>query len=238
MFDDEFPSDNIFVGISTYSDDEVSEILDIYSDDDYIIEPENEMIEDSSDEFLIEEEITNETEKGFFSWIFESEATELEGPVIAGELDEVSYDEEFIAYDIDEIEEWIDDINPNYNPYDLNENYENNCGSCSFAVFNRLEGNDNVTATENNIGYNEQMEDITGLTQESMSPTEIEDYLTDLGAGAHGIVGIDRAQGPGHWFNAYFDGEEVYAIDGQTGEVQNWPPDYGNVVNWELSVIK
>lgn len=65
-----------------------------------------------------------------------------------------------IAHDMDV----IDDINPNYNPYDWDILYENNCGSCSFVVFNRLEGNDNVVATANNVRYNEQMESRIGLT--------------------------------------------------------------------------
>ena len=31
---------------------------------------------------------------------------------------------------------------------------------------------------------------------------------------------------------------KVVAIDGQTGEILDWPPDYGDVVNWEMSVKK
>ena len=42
--------------------------------------------------------------------------------------------------------------------------------------------------------------------------------------------------GAGHWFNAWCDGKKVYAIDGQTGTVSDWPPDYGNVTNWDMSV--
>lgn len=41
-----------------------------------------------------------------------------------------------------------------------------------------------------------------------MSPIEIESYLLDKEPGAHGIVGVDRAEGSGHWFNAYSDGEK------------------------------
>jgi hypothetical protein len=80
------------------------------------------------------------------------------------------------------------------------------------------------------------MNEITGMEQMTMSPEGIQEYLIAQGPGSHGIVGIDRADGPGHWFNAYYDGERVVAIDGQTGEVNDWPPDYGDVVNWDISV--
>ena len=58
------------------------------------------------------------------------------------------------------------------------------------------------------------------------------------GDGAHAIIGIDRAEGPGHWFNAACIDGKVVAIDGQSGEILDWPPDYGDVVNWEMSVKK
>ena len=60
-----------------------------------------------------------------------------------------------------------------------------------------------------------------------------------MGAGSHAIIGIDRTQGPGHWFNTYCpDGKNVYAVDGQTGKISDWPPDYGNVTNWDMSIRK
>ena len=47
---------------------------------------------------------------------------------------------------------------------------------------------------------------------------------------------MDRASGEGHWFNAYYDGYQVYTIEGQGGEIRGWPPDYGNVVHWDVSI--
>lgn len=137
-----------------------------------------------------------------------------------------------------ETQEWLGDINPNYDPYDWESPYNNNCGSCAFAVSQRLEGDNEIVATANNIGTTEEMNAITGMEQISMSPDKIQEYLISQGPGAHGIVGIDRAEGPGHWFNAYYDGDKVVAIDGQTGEINGWPPDYGDVVNWDISVQK
>ena len=136
------------------------------------------------------------------------------------------------------VQEWIGDINPNFDPFDADSEYSNNCGSCSFDVFQRLEGDNDIVASANNIDTPSEMNEITGMEQVSMSPDEIEQHLISQGAGSHGIVGIDRAEGPGHWFNAYYDGEKVMAIDGQTGETQPWPPDYGDVTNWDISVKK
>ena len=139
---------------------------------------------------------------------------------------------------IEDVSRWLLDINPNYDAFDPESPYCNNCGSCAYAVYQRFEGNPNVYATENNIGYNSEMEALTGMKQIPMSPTEIEQRLLAEGDGAHAIIGIDRAQGPGHWFNAACLNGKVVAIDGQSGEVMDWPPDYGDVVNWEMSVRK
>ena len=137
---------------------------------------------------------------------------------------------------IENIQGWLGDINPNYDPFDLDSAFDNNCGSCAFAVEQRLDGDANIVATEKNIDTASEMNEITGMKQVSMSPDEIKEHLISQGPGSHGIVGIDRAEGPGHWFNAYYDGEQVIAIDGQTGTVQDWPPDYGDITNWDISV--
>jgi hypothetical protein len=139
---------------------------------------------------------------------------------------------------LESTQEWLGEINPNFDPYDWDSPYNNNCGSCSFAVSQRLDGDTEIVATAANIGTIEEMNELTGMEQVAMNPDEIQEYLIAQGAGSHGIVGIDRAEGPGHWFNAYYDGEKVVAIDGQSGEIRDWPPDYGNVTNWDLSVRK
>ena len=138
----------------------------------------------------------------------------------------------------EEVSSWINEINPNFDPYDWDSPYCNNCGSCAFAVEQRFEGNSDIAATSENIGTVAEMNALTGMEQVAMSPEEIQDYLISQGPGSHGIVGIDRVSGPGHWFNAYYDGQKVVAIDGQTGQVSDWPPDYGDVTNWDISVRK
>lgn len=139
---------------------------------------------------------------------------------------------------VSDISGWLGDVNPNYDEFDTESPYSNNCGSCAYAVYQRLEGNADACASAENIPYNEDMEALTGMEQVSMDPSEIEQRLLEQGDGAHAIIGIDRAEGAGHWFNAACVDGKVVAIDGQTGEVSDWPPDYGDVVNWEMSVKK
>lgn len=136
------------------------------------------------------------------------------------------------------LSKWIGEINPNYDEFDLESPYSNNCGSCAYAVYQRLEGKPDSTADVGIIPYNTDMEALTGMEQVSMSPGEIEKTLLDEGEGAHAIIGIDRSEGPGHWFNAVNVDGMVKAVDGQTGEITDWPPDYEDVVNWEMSVKK
>ena len=81
------------------------------------------------------------------------------------------------------------------------------------------------------------MESITGLPQVKMTPEEIANELRAGGAGSHAVIGIDRARQAGHWFNAYFDGDRVVAIDGQSGKVIDWPPAFG-AVYWDAAIRK
>lgn len=138
--------------------------------------------------------------------------------------------------DIQNIMDWIGDINPNFDPFDVKSPYSTNCGSCAYAVYQRLDGINDACATADNIDYNYQMNALTGMEQVSMSPAEIEAKLLEAGNGSHAIIGVDRSEGPGHWFNAACIDGKVVAIDGQTGEIFDWPPDYGDVVNWEMSI--
>ena len=73
-----------------------------------------------------------------------------------------------------------------------------------------------------------------GLLEYGLSREEIEQILRDNGAGSHLIVGINRHNRCGHWFNVFFDGRDVHIIDGQMGEILDWSYDYGNVSSWEV----
>lgn len=190
----------------------------------------------------------NYAKRDLFSQNYDKEFAELQaareelaGKVSSSQLDATNAVQEIDVTDVPKLEDvsdWINDINPNYDPFDWQSPYSNNCGSCAFAVEQRLDGSTDISATSENIGTIEEMNKITGMEQVAMSPDEIKDYLVSQGPGSHGIVGIDRVSGQGHWFNAYYDGEKVVAIDGQTGEINDWPPDYGDVANWDISVRK
>lgn len=190
----------------------------------------------------------NYAKRDLFSQNYDKEFAELQaaredlaGKVSSSQLDAKNAVQGIDVTDVPKLEDvsdWINDINPNYDPFDWQSPYSNNCGSCAFAVEQRLDGNTDISATSENIGTIEEMNKITGMEQVAMSPDEIKDYLVSQGPGSHGIVGIDRVSGPGHWFNAYYDGEKVVAIDGQTGEINDWPPDYGDATNWDISVRK
>ena len=142
---------------------------------------------------------------------------------------------------VDSINGWIKDINPNYhspfippgkNPYHVN------CGSCAFAVESRFQGKTDAVASAQNIGTDAGMEAATGKKCVYMSVNDIEKTLVSMGPGSHLICGINRHPTPfgrpqaGHWFNAYYDGNKVYTIDGQSGQIYDWPHDYGDVSDW------
>lgn len=137
---------------------------------------------------------------------------------------------------VDNIQEWLGDVNPNYNP-DVDNEYSNNCGSCALATLKKFEGIDTAIASDKTLSI-EEMNKETGMEQVEMTPDTMQDYIIEQGAGKMYVVGIDR-QPPlaGHWFNAYYDGNKVVAIDGQTNKVHDWPPNF-NAVNWDISVRK
>ncbi len=114
--------------------------------------------------------------------------------------------------------------------------YSSNCGSCSVSVHDGLEGNPVTPAGPSTLDI-PGMEAAIGRPQVTMQPDEIADELIAGGPGSHGVVGIDRAHGPGHWFNAYYDGTRVHAVDGQTGQIIDWPPSYG-AVNWDVAIVR
>ena len=145
---------------------------------------------------------------------------------------------------IESIKSWIGSINPNYyNHFLPNKNaYHVNCGSCAFAVEQRLSGRDRTkVASDVNIGTDEGMEKATGKKCIYMNPEKIQKILEERGTGAHLIVGINRhpvvingkkINQSGHWFNVYYDGKKVYTVEGQSGKIYDFPHDYGDISEW------
>lgn len=140
-----------------------------------------------------------------------------------------------------QIGDWLHEINrgPGMDPFDPARAV--NCGQCALAVEQRLSGvAPDATAGHGTLSIPE-MEASTGKQQVAATPSEIAKYLVDQGAGSHTVVGVDRAGDmAGHWFNAYYDGKNVWAIDGQTNEILGWPPDMDipghPVTNWDMGV--
>ncbi|MGE3412835.1 MAG: toxin glutamine deamidase domain-containing protein [Dehalococcoidia bacterium] len=139
---------------------------------------------------------------------------------------------------LSEIEGWLGEINPGYtgDPYDPRSV---NCGNCARAVYDRLQGGPSGPAGLGTLSISE-MEAATGKRQVPMSPADIEAALIAAGPGSHAVIGIDRKGSSGHWFNAYYDGNRVVAIDGQSGTISGWPPEYGSprypVTNWDAGL--
>ena len=151
----------------------------------------------------------------------------------------------FAAYpeDMTAVEIWAKEINPNYKnanlPLSQQRLYEENCGACAFALEQHFAGQDlQMIATDKNIPTDSEMETRTGKKCTYMPPEEIEKILRQRGAGSHLIVGINRFNpitgkpATGHWFNAYYNGKKIYTVDGQSGQIYEWPHDYGNVSEW------
>lgn len=142
------------------------------------------------------------------------------------------------ATSVEEIKRWIGEVNPGYTGDPFHPRSVN-CGNCAVAVFNRLSGRTTGSAGLGPLDVAE-MEAATGKTQVTMTPVQIREALIQRGPGSHAVVGVDRKGAAGHWFNAYYDGNEVVTIDGQSGTVSGWPPEYGSnghpVVHWDAGI--
>lgn len=137
---------------------------------------------------------------------------------------------------LSDIVSWLPEINPRFDIDDLDSPWTTNCGSCAYAVFNRLNGNSTAVASEINIDYFYQMESLINQEFIPTAPENIEEYLLAKGDGAHAVIGVVREYGSGHWFNAICKDGKVYAVDGQIMKILDWPPDYGDVIQWKIGV--
>jgi hypothetical protein len=137
---------------------------------------------------------------------------------------------------LEQIADWIGDINPNFDWSDPDSAWDKNCGSCAIQTAQALAGGPVAQAGPHSADL-AQMSAAIGQQQTPMSPEDIATRLRSLGPGSNAIVGIDKVTGPGHWFNAYFDGHDVWCVDGQTGTVGGWPPDYGATTNWDAALF-
>ncbi|MDR0883219.1 MAG: hypothetical protein LBN05_01200 [Oscillospiraceae bacterium] len=130
----------------------------------------------------------------------------------------------------DELEDLVKDINP-YGEDALN------CGSCAIATEKVLSG-ESATADDVEISRDGMAEE-TGLTfEDDVSAEYIEGDLKMCGDGSHGIVAVSFSEDgtDGHAFNAYYNGDKVFAIDSQSGTVSEWPPKFDKEVkSWSFA---
>lgn len=136
----------------------------------------------------------------------------------------------------DKIDQALTQSNTNFDPYDLENGFATNCGNVSSNMNDFLNGSPIVDAETGTLTISE-MEARTGLPQTAATPEQIEASLRAQGPGAHVVVGVDRGfNEDGHWFNAVFDGETVWSVDGQNGTRTPWPPHEPNATFWDASI--
>ncbi len=115
-------------------------------------------------------------------------------------------------------ESWAGDINP--------ADDRANCGDCARASQQTWEGDPRAAAMSADTDGEppERMAEWAGETPREVTMAEVGERLQDLGPGSSAIVGFDREDDVGHWFNAVNDDGEIKAVDGQSGAVEPWPP--------------
>jgi len=135
-----------------------------------------------------------------------------------------------------QVDETVQAINPQFDPFALDNGFATNCGHTASILNDALNGTPVREAPGGSTLDLSQMAAATGRPQAVATPAQIEATLRAAGAGSHCVVGIDRAGEPGHWFNAYFDGTDVWTLDAQTGARSPWPPDEPNATTWDVSI--
>jgi hypothetical protein len=104
----------------------------------------------------------------------------------------------------------------------------NNCGECARAVDNTWHGDPTAASELANLKLGGErpavMREWAGQAPEPASMSEVERRLRELGPGSSAVVGFDRDNAPGHWFNAVNHEGTVLAVDGQGGRFEEWPP--------------
>ena len=119
---------------------------------------------------------------------------------------------------------WIDAIYPGR----TRPERPNNCGECARAVDSTWHGQPAVAAELANrrVGGERPavMAEWAGQPPQAASMADIGRRLRELGPGSSAVVGFDRADAPGHWFNAVNHEGTVLAVDGQGSRFEEWPP--------------
>ena len=119
---------------------------------------------------------------------------------------------------------WVADIYPGRE----RQTRPNNCGECARAVDSTWHGAPAVAAELANwkVGGERPaiMSEWAGGSPEPASMSDIAQRLRELGHGSSAVVGFDRQDAPGHWFNAVNHEGTILAVDGQAARFEDWPP--------------
>jgi hypothetical protein len=119
---------------------------------------------------------------------------------------------------------WIGDIYPGR---ERNER-PSNCGECARAADSTWHGAPAAAAELANrrVGGERPavMAEWAGRPPEPASMADIGRRLRELGPGSSAVVGFDRADAPGHWFNAVNHEGTILAVDAQAARFEEWPP--------------
>jgi Papain fold toxin 1, glutamine deamidase len=119
---------------------------------------------------------------------------------------------------------WLTDIYPGRERRER----PNNCGECARAVDSTWHGTPTAAAELANrkVGGERPaiMTEWANGSPEPASMADIERRLRELGHGSSAVVGFDREDAPGHWFNAVNHDGKVLAVDGQAARFEEWPP--------------
>ena len=121
-------------------------------------------------------------------------------------------------------ENWAADINPDRDA----PGRDNNCADCARSVDSTWHGDPAAAAAMADPDVRGEpvarMSDWAGEPPQEASMSDVQQRLEELGPGSSAIVGFDRDDGTGHWFNAVNDDGTIKAVDGQSGFVESWPP--------------
>lgn len=120
-------------------------------------------------------------------------------------------------------ETWAKDINPGKD--EVGGRF--NCGECARAVQDTWSGDASVAATMTPGRTGEpasRMNEWAGSSPEQATMNQMSDRLNELGPGSSAIVRCRWEDGSGHYFNSTNDSGTIKAVDGQSGQVESWPP--------------
>jgi hypothetical protein len=119
--------------------------------------------------------------------------------------------------------QWLKDIYPGRDQPGI----KTNCGECARAVDNTWHGTPTGAAGTRNRMLGEPTTFMAEWADTASTPASMADVghrLRELGPGSSAVVGFDKRNDIGHWFNAVNHAGTILAVDGQSAKLEEWPP--------------